>query len=334
MSIKQLFRKLTFVLRDRFVNAPMAAASIKKSGGSRWQSNKVRLFVDFIYSYLRYGCNVENYLAFEYYRKNHKERNAYLTFRRSKSLKQLSKSAEPIFLDKASFNQEFKRFIHRRWLDTRKVESSAVESFINEMDTVIVKPLDSCFGRGIEKVEAGNKSTFVHEVANGHDYIVEEVLVNDEMIRRLNPSSVNTIRVVTCLDTSDNVHIIETLIRIGLTDACIDNAMGGGVACAIDPNTGLIRSDGIDLRGNAYTHHPRTGIELKGYQIPRWNEVINLVKELALVNRNARFVGWDIAITPSYLEVIEGNIPPGENITQAFKGKGIYPELKKLLGIA
>ncbi len=334
MAIKSAISKALFVLRDRYVNVPMAAASIKKSGGSQWMSNKVRLFCDFMYSYLRYGSNVENYLTFEFYRKDHKARNEYLTFKRSKSLKRMSKLAEPVFLDKAAFNREFKNFIHRKWLDSRTVEAGAIESFIDELGAVIVKPLDSCFGRGIEKIEAENKAPFIHNVRNGDNYIVEELLVNDEAIRQLNPSSLNTIRIVTCLDKNDGVHIVETLIRIGSTDACIDNAMGGGIACAIDLQTGVIRSDGIDLRGNTFTHHPRSGIKLKGYQIPRWDEVVALVKELALVNKNARLVGWDIAVTPSYLEVIEGNIPPGENITQAFKGRGIYNELKELMGIA
>ena len=44
----------------------------------------------------------------------------------------------------------------------------------------------------------------------------------------------------------------------------------------------------------------------------------------------ARFVGWDIAITPSGYELVEMNCPGGHDFLQAF-GKSYWDLLKKEL---
>ncbi len=43
--------------------------------------------------------------------------------------------------------------------------------------------------------------------------------------------------------------------------------------------------------------HPVTGEVIVGFQIPFWNQIIELVKELAYVVPQVRYVGWNIAIT-------------------------------------
>ncbi len=53
--------------------------------------------------------------------------------------------------------------------------------------------------------------------------------------------------------------------------------------------------------------HPVTGEVIVGFQIPFWNQIIELVKELAYVVPQVRYVGWNIAITEKRPILIEGN---------------------------
>ena len=53
-----------------------------------------------------------------------------------------------------------------------------------------------------------------------------------------------------------------------------------------------------------------------------WNYAKQLVLDLALEVPEARFVGWDVVLTEKGFDILEGNIPPGEELTELdMKGK-------------
>ena len=162
----------------------------------------------------------------------------------------------------------------------------------------------------------------------GHACILEEVLENHHVIKAFHPSSLNTVRMVTCIDNNGKFHIVVSLIRIGSGEAVIDNVKGGGMMCSIYPDNGIICSDAYDMSGHRYKSHPDSGILFVGTQIPRWNEVLEYVEKLARHVPDARYVGWDIVITEAGIDVLEGNIPPDENITQIARGEGVWNEMQ------
>ena len=60
----------------------------------------------------------------------------------------------------------------------------------------------------------------------------------------------------------------------------------------------------------------------KGFQVPHWAEARNLALSLALEEPKARFVGWDVVMTDYGFDILEGNIPPAEELTELnLKGK-------------
>lgn len=86
----------------------------------------------------------------------------------------------------------------------------------------------------------------------------------------------------------------------------------------------------MDALGNDnYLFHPASGIAMPGLQIPRFNEMKAFVVQLAHHLPGARYVGWDIAITPEGFEVIEGNVSPGACSLQCGQ-IGVLGILKKL----
>lgn len=142
------------------------------------------------------------------------------------------------------------------------------------------------------------------------------MIENINSIKLLNPPSLNTLRIVTFVDQAGKAHVVKSIIRIGASNSCVDNASSGGIACSINDKLGIIDSVGKTHSGLTYLIHPVSQIQLLGYPIPYWEKIEQYINELTKVEPKARYVGWDIAITKSGFELIEGNMSPGVNVTQ------------------
>lgn len=286
---------------------------------------RIPLFLDMLYSEITTGSDCGNYYMFGFDKLNQHERKEWITnhFNAHTAARHSGQEIWDLFLDKAHFNNRFKDLVKRRWLDTRNSSEGDIKSFINELGTVIVKPFNLSKGDGIYILHSDdNKSVegLLAEIGQGNDCLLEEIKENVPELKALNPTSLNTIRIVTCINSKGELHFLCTVIRMGCTDGCTDNSYGGGITSYIDIETGRICSKAVDRKRHYLTHHPRTGIELIGYQIPHWQEVLEFARKAAFVEPRAHYVGWDIAVCPDGIELIEGNIPPGEGIIQVCDG--------------
>ena len=154
---------------------------------------------------------------------------------------------------------------------------------LTKEDFIITKIFRKLEQRQLTKLKEIHEST-----------IVEEIVYNCPELNIINNSSLNTIRVVTCIDSCKNCHIIGAFLRTGRKGAIIDNLLGGGTCYPINLETGIIDGKGRDAKGNYYIEHPTSHITMIGYKIPSFQEVIEYAKQLALHLPNARYVGWDI----------------------------------------
>jgi hypothetical protein len=104
----------------------------------------------------------------------------------------------------------------------------------------------------------------------------------------------------------DRIEVLHPFLKIGRGDSVVDNGGAGGILCAIDPQTGVVTHTG-DENGNVFEVHPETGEQIIGFTIPRWNEVSDLVKELAQITPSNRYTGWDIALSNDGWVLVEAN---------------------------
>jgi len=83
----------------------------------------------------------------------------------------------------------------------------------------------------------------------------------------------------------------------------------GNLAAPVDMETGKVNGPGInsDITRTDEAIHPITGKAIEGFQIPFWPKALQMAKDAALHAPENRSVGWDIAITPTGPELIEGN---------------------------
>ena len=290
-------------------------------------------FMSFLWSYVRHGTTPQEYICLGFARLNSRGRNEYVTIRRNRMLdRQLNDAgANKILWDKGLFNCHFSEFIHRKFLLVNRNTSNDDLLFFFDSLTdkrYIVKPNDLFYGQGIYVADSFDELKKIKE--SGKVYIVEELVQNDPKLALLNESSLNTFRVVTCIDRSGEVHIVAILLRTGCKGSVIDNLLGGGTCYHVDIETGIIDGMGRDGIGNMFLKHPTSGITMPGFQITRIDEVkqfaINLAKHLP----KARYVGWDIALTPSGVEVIEGNVCPSAELIQC-NGCGLLKEIESYI---
>lgn len=236
--------------------------------------------------------------------------------------------------DKHVFNTFFGEFVFRDWLYVPDGTPAEIEAFIAAHDRFLTKTCSDTRGEGITLYESAklDPAAFAAELA-GKPYLLEALIEQHPAMAAINASSVNTIRVITARK-DEHVRIIGAGLRTGGGGQFVDNFHHGGTAYPIDLDTGIITGRGIDLYGNPVLRHPVSGMVMPGFCIPHWELLKKQVCRAAVLPPNVGYVGWDVAITPDGVELIEGNVNyPGTTIIQ-LDGPGPYDRLRELLAEA
>ena len=167
-------------------------------------------------------------------------------------------------------------------------------------------------------------------------YLLEEPIKQHKKMNSLNPSSVNTGRIVSIMNDKDEVTLMASFIRIGNGKAVVDNFNSGGMTAMIDIEKGIIVEDAVNKEGKLFDKHPLSGTTINGFQIPYFEEAKKMVVEAAKLSKNVRYVGWDVAITVDGPTLVEGNQYPGHDIYQVAEkldenSLGVWPKFKKAI---
>lgn len=310
------------------IDAVSVVKNLKKQNINK---NVITLYFDMVKYRVVDGYDFDDFITFEFWRKTEKERRAYLSFRDNSKIALTITPPDivKLFLDKKLFNIRYSHFIKREWMQLQDLSKEEIFNFIKRNKSIIVKPLDDYGGVGIRKISYAEADIYTivedlyemaHSLNGRREWLIEECIENREEIRRLAPGSLNTIRIVTIIDSNGNVHVPAALLRMGSGTSIMDNYHSGGIACPIDIESGTLTAEGTGEYNKKYTVHPYSKIEFRGYKIPDFKKILDMAREIALLEPSARYVGWDFALTPNGIEVLEGNIPPGEHITQIASG--------------
>jgi len=153
-------------------------------------------------------------------------------------------------------------------------------------------------------------------VGGSRGWVLQERLRNHLDLARLSGTDyLQTLRLVTLIDRQGGCHIACSELRVIPGEEIADNSMvdlTGSLELPVDLERGLTRA-GVQLHGDGlgprfYERHPKTGLPLAGFAVPCWHEACALVKKAAPAFLPLRTIGWDVAITPTGLYLVEGNI--------------------------
>jgi len=195
---------------------------------------------------------------------------------------------------------------------------------------LIIKPsIESGGGKDIIVFEINkNKTTYknmsLEEILKlyNEDFIVQNFIIQHEEMQKLNPSSVNTLRIQSLL-RNNKVEIIVSYVRIGGKNSFVDNMVAGGVFCNINKEGFL--GDGFNGMGEPFLTSA-SNVKLKGYRIPNYSNILNEIKKLHIQVPYFRIIAWDIAINKEGKAVlIEYNLR-GQGVHSQFATGPIFGE--------
>ncbi len=310
-----------------------ASNKFRQDGIIKGHFFQIKIFVDMILSYIKYGADAGDYIFFNFLELDSTERNKLLTSKRNGRIWPLLTAKEDfcLFLNKKNFNQLYSEYIHRKWLSTEDNSLKEAIELLKQKRNLILKPLTDYGGHGITFIEdndSGSKA-LQNIFGKGRHFIIEEVIENCDSVKRLNPRSLNTLRIVTLLRKDGNVEILNVVQRFGVGNSKVDNATSGGLACRVDISTGKMVAPAYNLNNEEFFRHPESGLEFDGYQLPHITQCLMLVKKLAKERPTARYIGWDFVALDDGVELLEANIPPGHHLTQLGLEQSLWPTLTK-----
>ena len=294
------------------------------------KSNKHFILLDMIYCSLRYQAAFYDYLEFEFYSINNKQRKTYLTNGKNNEIVKTFNDKNYWYLldDKAEFNKLYKKYLNRDFL----LPNSSIEefnSFIKNKDRVIVKPVDGVGGVGIKIVSTKEENLY----EKYKDYLIEEIIIQNDKLNEIYDKSVNSLRLFTFYD-GKNSYLLQSIIKFGNGNV-VDNFSSGGMYAFVSDD-GTIITPAIDKNDNIYESHPITKKQILGFKIPLFEEAKKTVLEASKELNEIKYIGWDVAITNDKASIIEGNSYPGVfQIKPSFsKDKtGILPKYEKIMNI-
>lgn len=272
------------------------------------------LLKDILCSSVKYKISFMDYFSFRFYRLDINERNEYIGSGAmyEYQLKMNPRKYRTVLSDKIVFLKKFNDFAGRSWatLNMLKTNAELADVFLNcASGKIVLKHSRGQAGKQVKVCESASldRHSLIEKMErHGFNLLEAYVLQNDELMK-LSPSALNTVRLITQL-YNEEVVIVAARLRISI-NAQVDNVSAGNIMVPVDKESGKITGPGIyaDItKPDEYTH-PVTGIPFIGFQIPFWNECLQLVTQAALRIPENRSVGWDVAITNKGPLLIEGN---------------------------
>lgn len=210
-------------------------------------------------------------------------------------------------------------------------EEEAIRRCQNMKD-VIIKPSKDSKGHGVQLISVTDGVTTLSLKTIGEvfkeykkDFLIQNRILQHKDMAALNPSSLNTLRILTYRSGME-ILLIYAVVRIGRLNQVIDNQSAGGLSTTINSegklgkySFGKVGSDGVEKTD--------TGVVLEGYQIPSYDKAIEFVKRLHYRLPYYHIIGWDVAIEEDGEPIlVEFNTKPGLSQSAFGSGMGEYTE--------
>ncbi|NMB70877.1 MAG: hexapeptide transferase [Bacteroidales bacterium] len=306
----------------------------------RYSAGKARLVIviDIIQSVFKYNISIKDYFSFRFYEKTVEERRKWAGsgFMYEYQLVMNPLKHRELLENKIRFLNHFRQYVSRKFCTLEEViagEEIIKNILLNESGKAVLKGSRGQIGAEVEVIDCRDfhpETLLKYMIRKKYD-LVEEYVIQHDGLMRLSPSGLNTIRVFTQLH-SDKVEFLGARLRITVNSQ-VDNMAAGNPASPVELETGIVCGPGVfsDITKEDVFFHPLTGEKIVGFQIPYWKDVKDLAEKAALLTPENKSVGWDIAITNSGPELIEGNHNWCKSLWQLPVKKGLKAELEKYL---
>ena len=219
----------------------------------------------------------------------------------------------------------------------------------NRVWPLFAKPVQGAYGKGtalIEGYDARNDSlVLAHEASRPvEDYVshlqnpgrlgflFQEVLAPHPALEPICGKRLSSVRAMTVYPASGAaLHRVIWKIPVGrnITDN-YQHGVAGNLIAAVDPESGIAAQPvlGIGLNRHVVERHPDTSAVLRGFALPQWDVLKDVVLRGTRALPGLRWQHWDIAFAREGPTVLEVNLYAGggTDIAQVSHGNGLLDE--------
>lgn len=217
----------------------------------------------------------------------------------------------------------------------------ALDICLNINDAVIKHSLDTCQGKSILRFKCNNGivngkdcPNTIRELFDNYEknFIIQDAIIQNDTMNNLNPTSLNTVRIMTYWSKNGIVPIFS-VIRIGRKGSVVDNASAGGMYCGVNMD-GTLKDEAYTLTPFKTFKKTDTGIEFGKFKIPGFEILKSKAIELHSKLPYAKIIGWDLCINSNNdVELVEINAnSPG--LFQGATGPAFGEYTEEILNIA
>lgn len=245
----------------------------------------------------------------------------------------LDKNYGDIILPCIRHPKTYIRKIHGTYRDT-DFEKLTIDEAIDKLyairseGAVVKVSRTSCGGKGVTFIsEDDTKDTIREKLTVDRDVVVQSVIKQHKDMEAMNPSSVNSIRIISIMLSGESIPL-STVVRIGKKGSRVDNFSSGGYACGVNPD-GTLKEFAYDSSGNRHNRH-HNGFKFKNGRIPNYEKVLQTVKDCHNHVPMFGVVSWDIAITEDGDPImIEYNVGQGGITSHQYCNGPVYGEYRE-----
>lgn len=218
------------------------------------------------------------------------------------------------------------------------ITKEKAREIIENIEECVIKPIiDSSSGNGVKLLKQPEDILYDFFENNEYNYcILQEKLEQSLKLSKLNPTSINTFRVMSYI-CDNKIEIAPIALRIGSGGNFLDNIHAGGMGIYVNSDGKLAEEAYILGWGDSnrkIKFHPDTKVSFKNYQIIDVLKIEKLVKKLHSRLPNIGIISWDISLDKNECPVIiEINLlGQGSWFPQVISGKSLFhTHTKKIL---
>ena len=205
---------------------------------------------------------------------------------------------------------------------------------LHKQKKLFIKPIKAGKGKGVFLLSASDGQLYLNEdkisadqmiefLKKDSNWLISEAMEQVDYLKGLYHKTSNTIRLITWKSPKTReFEVFFAVQRIGTKETIpVDNASRGGLIAKVDLATGVLSEARNLFSLDSWEYHPDSGGQIKGSQIPDWDEIKAEMLHLANKFPFMSFVAWDILITEEGICIIEANTSSGVNIIQLWGGQ-------------
>jgi len=303
-----------------------------------------------IYCQVLYGSSIPEYMYYGFERRSHKEKSKYVTWYNRYAYMTFLNSVKDLHLLDNKFeaytllNSYYKR---DALLLANEGDYPAFCEFTEKHRRIFVKPVNLELAEGCHRFIVDNntdlRETFHALLAEArslhsfeikrpvlHQLILEEEIVPSKVIAEFNPVEMSLLRVTT-VAVNGEIHFFYPCFRLMCGNGESQCGEIYSIDALIDAETGVVTTGGMNGDSKELEYHPVSGKKIKGFAMPEWEALKEMLRCAARKLPTLRYIGWDVAHTEKGWVIVEGNTN-GEFFFQLCVDHGVKDEFEKLIG--